>query len=224
MTGTASVAPIGIFGGTFDPIHYGHLRTAFELLHALGLREVRFVPAGHPPHRGQAPLADGLQRLELVRQAIADEPRFALDEREVRRAGPSYTVLTLAEMRSEEPDASLCLIVGMDAFLGLPEWHRWQELLDLAHVVVASRPGYTLPVNGVLADLLVQRRTDGIAALRSARSGRILVHPVTQLKIASTELRELLARGDDPRYLVPEAVRHSIRRTACYSQFPQPTR
>ena len=119
--------PIGLFGGTFDPIHYGHLRTAFELWQALGLAEVRFMPTGSPPHRDQTH-ATAEHRLAMVRAAVAGQPAFVVDDREVRRSGVSYSVDTLTELRAEYPDRSLCLLLGMDAFLGLPNWHRWREL------------------------------------------------------------------------------------------------
>ena len=128
--------PIGLFGGTFDPLHYGHLRTAFELWQALKLSEVRFMPTGSPPHREQ-PHAPAQLRLEMVKAAVADQPAFVVDDREVRRTGVSYSVDTLTEVRAEYPQRSLCLLLGMDAFLGLPNWHRWRELLDLAHIIVA---------------------------------------------------------------------------------------
>lgn len=198
--------PLGIFGGTFDPIHLGHLRTAFELMQSLDLAELRFVPAGRPPHR-DAPFADAALRLELVRAAIADQPGFVVDDREIRRAGPSYTVLTLAELRAEHPRRPIVLAVGMDAFLGLTQWHRWQELFELAHLVVAYRPGWRAPGDGPLGELLRERGTDRVADLHEALAGRIVVRPVTQLEISSTELRSLIAAGQDPRYLVPEAVR-----------------
>ena len=127
---------IGILGGTFDPIHYGHLRTAFELWQELRLAEVRLLPAGTPPHRDQLYAAADV-RLRMVRAAVAGQPYFVVDDREVRRTGPSYSVDTLTELRREYPERSLCLLLGMDAFLGLPQWHRWRELLTLAHVVVA---------------------------------------------------------------------------------------
>ena len=222
MTGSPSPAPIGVFGGTFDPIHYGHLRTAYEMLLALELREVRFVPAGDPPHR-EPPRVSARRRLELVRAAIADQPGFVVDDREVRRDGPSYTVLTLRELRAELPSTPICLIVGMDAFRGLPTWHRWQELLDLAHVVAAPRPGWVAPTDGPLAELLATRGADSVAALRARSAGCLYVQPVTQLEISSTELRELLTAGRDPRYLVPDEVRDAIVRTDCYSG-SQPTR
>ena len=209
------MSPIGIFGGTFDPIHFGHLRTAFELLHVLRLAEVRLVPAGRPPHR-DAPLCDAGRRLEMVRAAAAEQPGFVVDDRELRRDGPSYTVTTLRELRAEHPSRSLCLIVGMDAFLGLPQWHEWREILRLAHLVVAHRPGWSVPGNGPLSELLVERGTTAVADLHAAPAGRIHVHGVTQLEISSTDLRELIVAGHDPRYLLPDAVRAIIRATECY--------
>jgi nicotinate-nucleotide adenylyltransferase len=223
MTALPATQPLGIFGGTFDPIHFGHLRTAFEILHALQLQSVRFVPAGDPPHR-DPPRVDAATRLALVRAAVADQPGFVVDEREVRRGGPSYSVLTLGELRRELPATPLCLIVGMDAFLGLPTWHRWTELLDLAHVVVAPRPGWTAPDTGVLGRLLAERRALKPAELQGSVAGRILLQPVTQLEISSSELRALLASGQDARYLCPDAVCEQIRRRACYLDVPQPKR
>jgi nicotinate-nucleotide adenylyltransferase len=209
--------PIGIFGGTFDPIHYGHLRTAFELLQILDFEEVRFVPCGDPPHRGVTFAAAEL-RLDMVRAATRDEPRFVVDDRELRRDGPSYTIDTLASLREEFPDRSLCLITGMDAFLGLPTWHRWDEILDFAHMVVAHRPGWRAPGEGELGELLARRRTRSARDLHEMPQGSVHVHAVTQLEIASTEIRDLVADGYDPRYLLPDAVREAIRKSSCYTR------
>jgi nicotinate-nucleotide adenylyltransferase len=209
------MSPIGIFGGTFDPIHFGHLRTAFELLLALRLAEVRLVPAGNPPHRG-APLCDAQYRLAMVRAAIADQPGLVVDDREIRRGGPSYTVLTLRELRAEAPTRPICLLVGMDAFLGLPQWHEWRSVLDLAHVVVAHRPGWTAPGSGTLGELLAVRATQRVEDLHETVAGRIHVRPVTQLEISSTDLRDLIVAGRDPRYLLPDSVRALIHDTGCY--------
>jgi nicotinate-nucleotide adenylyltransferase len=211
------MSPIGIFGGTFDPIHYGHLRTAFELLQALRLSEVRFMPAGSPPHR-EAPFAPADLRLRMVQAAAEGQHGFIVDDREIRREGPSYSVYTLAALRSEFPDRSLCLIVGMDAFLGLPKWYQWREILELAHVVVAHRPGWRAPSMGPLGELLVDRGTGRIGDLHEARAGSIYIHAVTQLEISSTELRKLIATGRDPRYLMPDAVRAIIEESGCYSR------
>lgn len=209
--------PLGLFGGTFDPIHHGHLRTALELLHALKLGEVRFLPTGNPPHRDHTS-ADAAQRLEMVRAAVADQPGFTVDDREVRRTGPSYSVDTLTELRKEFPDRPICLLLGMDAFLGLPHWHRWKEIFDLAHVVVAHRPGWKAPTQGPLGEVMVDRGTGGIRDLHASPAGRIFVHAVTQLEISSTELRQLVAAGGDPRYLVPDPVRDVLRRLRCYAR------
>lgn len=206
---------IGIFGGSFDPIHYGHLRPALELLHALSLDHIRFIPAGQPPHRG-APRASAELRLAMVKAAVADEPRFQVDERELLRATPSYTVDTLAELRREFPGAVLVLIVGMDAFLGFPSWHRWREIFDLSHVAVAHRPGWVLQSEGALAEVLQGRLSMNAGEALSAPAGRVLMLPVTQLEISSTRVRELAAGGGDIRYLLPEAVRTLIQKSNCY--------
>ncbi len=209
--------PIGIFGGTFDPIHYGHLRTAFELHRQLKLSEVRFLPNGDPPHRDGA-ITPADHRLGMVKAAIAGQPGFVVDDRELHRDGPSYSVDTLLDLRAEYPARSLCLIVGMDAFLGLPKWYQWQQVLQLAHVIVAHRPGWQAPDAGPLGDLLKNRGTDAVDDLHSARAGRIYVHAVTQLEISSTALRRLICRGGDPRFLIPDAVRAYMREQKCYPQ------
>ena len=217
----AADGPIGIFGGTFDPIHYGHLRTGFELLQALKLAELRFMPAGNPPHREHT-IASNEQRLEMVRAATQGQAGFIVDDREMRKAGPSYTVETLAELRREYPTRPLCLIIGMDAFLGLPKWHQWRELLELAHLVVAHRPGWRAPGLGPLGALLVDRGTGRVLDLHEARAGRIYIHAVTQLEISSTELRALIQEGRDPRYLMPDGVRKIIMDTGCYARKDEP--
>jgi len=213
--------PIGLFGGTFDPIHCGHLRTAFELWQELKLAEIRFLPTGSPPHREKL-YASAERRLEMVRAAVADQPAFIVDDREVRRSGVSYSVDTLAELRQEYPQRSLCLLLGMDAFLGLPGWHRWRELLTLAHIVVAHRPGWRAPTTGPLGELMVDHGTGSILALQQERAGRVYVRAVTQLEISSTELRTLITGGGDPRYLVPDAVRKIILETRCYAARQDP--
>lgn len=207
--------PIGVFGGTFDPIHYGHLRSAFEMLQALRFDEVRFMPCGDPPHRGVT-YANAEQRLELVQLAIEGQSGFVADDRELRREGPSYTIDTLVSLREEFPDRSLGLIVGMDAFLGLTDWHRWDEILDVAHIVVAHRPGWRAPDIGALGELITEFGTHRVDDLHGVAHGRIHIHAVTQLEIASTEIRDLIAAGRDPRFLMPDQVRNAIAEKKIY--------
>jgi nicotinate-nucleotide adenylyltransferase len=213
--------PIGLFGGTFDPIHNGHLRTAFELWQALRLAQVRFLPTGNPPHR-EAPLAATDLRLEMVHAAVEGNSAFVVDDRETRREGMSYTVDTLLDLRRDFADRSLCLLLGMDAFLAMPHWHRWHEVLDLAHVIVAHRPGWKAPITGPLGEVMVDRGTGSVRDLHAAPAGRVYVHAVTQLEISSTEIRQLILSGSDLRYLVPEAVRAIILRTGCYAAHKAP--
>jgi len=210
-----STGPMGVFGGTFDPIHYGHLRSAFEMLQALRFDEVRFIPCGDPPHRG-ATFADAELRFRMVDAAISGQDGFVSDDRELRREGLSYSIDTLIDLREEFPERSLGLIVGMDAFLGLPQWHRWDEILKFAHIVVAHRPGWKAPDIGPLGDLITEHGTHRVDDLHEATHGRIHIHAVTQLEIASTEIRDLVAAGRDPRFLMPDAVRDVIEETGIY--------
>ncbi len=209
--------PVGLFGGTFDPIHYGHLRTAYELWQSLRLAQVRFLPTGNPPHR-EASLAPTELRIRMVQAAIAGNDAFVVDDRETRREGLSYSVDTLLDLRRDFPERSLCLLLGMDAFLGMPHWHRWRDIFDLAHVVVAHRPGWKAPFTGPLGEVMVDRGTGSVRELHSAPAGRVYVHAVTQLEISSTELRQLILAGRDLRYLVPDAVRDLIATSGCYAQ------
>ena len=209
--------PIGIFGGTFDPIHYGHLRTALELKSLLDLARVHIVPVADPPHRTQ-PMSDGALRLRMIEAAIRDEPGFVADDRELKRSGVSYTIDTLASFRAELPGRSLCLLLGMDAFLGLPQWRRWRDLTTLAHIVVAHRPGWTAPTTGLVGELLRDLRAPSASVLAEKAAGYIHVQPVTQLEISSTDLRDSLRAGRDPKFLVPDRVREIIIETECYAE------
>jgi nicotinate-nucleotide adenylyltransferase len=217
MAGFSQLDPMAIFGGTFDPIHYGHLRTAFELMESLRLPEVRFLPAGTPPHR-ERPVAEARVRLDMVRAAIGGQPGFVVDDRELHREGPSYSVDTLLDLRAEYAHRSICLVVGMDAFLDLPKWYHWREILQLAHVVVAHRPGWRVPDMGPLSELLVDRGTGRVGDLHESRAGRIYIHAVTQLEISSTAIREFVFNGGDPRFLMPDAVRKIILESGCYAR------
>lgn len=207
---------IGIFGGSFDPIHFGHLRPALEILEALSLDSMHFFPSGQPPHRG-APAASAPVRLAMLQAAVAGEPRFQVDERELRRATPTYTFETLEELRRERGHDRLVLVLGLDAFLGFTTWHRWQEILGLAHLVVAHRPGSALDAHGEIAMLVQEREVDDAQALMEREAGHIMLMPVTPLEISSSRVREMAARGADLRYLVPDPVRALIQDSHCYA-------
>ena len=208
---------MGVFGGTFDPVHYGHLRTAFEMLQALRFGEVRFMPCGNPPHR-EAPVATAELRLQMVRDATVGQAGFVVDDRELQRDGPSYSVDTLSELRVEFAKRPLALMIGMDAFLSLPKWHHWREILNLAHIVVAHRPGWRAPDMGPLGELLADRGTHRVDDLHETPSGQIFIHDVTQLEISSTEIRELVGAGRNPRFLMPDSVYEVIVNSGCYAE------
>lgn len=213
----ARPAPVGLLGGSFDPVHVGHLRTAWELLTGLELAEVRFIPSRVPPHRAPA-IASGVLRLRMLEAAIAGQPGFVVDDRELRREGPSYTVDTLADLRASQPQRPLVLILGMDAFLGLPTWHRWQEIAGLAHIVVVQRPGWKQQFDGEIGRFYAEHQLHEPAALAAAPAGGILLRQVTQLEIASSAIRELIASGGDPRYLVPDGVRELMQANHIYQR------
>ena len=212
-------APLGIFGGTFDPVHYGHLRLAEEAALQLGLAGVRWIPAGQPPHRG-APQVTGAQRLAMVSRSTAGNPLFSVDPAEVLASEPSYTVHTLERLRAELGTAQpLVLLVGADAFAGLPTWHRWRELLALAHLAVSHRPGFPIAAESLvpeLAEEFSRRRSDDPAVLATAPAGRIVSFAMTQLAISATQIRKLLANGLSPRYLLPDAVLDYIQTHQLY--------
>lgn len=210
----ASARPplIGLLGGTFDPVHFGHLRLGEEMREALELDELRLLPAAQPPHR-PLPVADARTRLQLLQLAVDGVPGFCVDARELQRPGPSYTVDSLRLLRADYPAASLVWILGADAFNGFTRWHDWPGILEHAHLAVASRPGSR--IEGEAARLLAER---GVAAdaLRERRAGGIVPVEITALDISATRLRALIARGASTRFLLPEAVREQIHQQGLY--------
>jgi len=211
--------PIGMFGGTFDPIHFGHLRLAEDMADALGLERVLFIPAGQPPHRG-APRTAASHRLEMVRRAIAGNPRFVADAREVQRPQPSYTVDTLTALRAERGnEQALWLLLGADAFLGLPGWHDWRRLFGLANIAVAERPGARLMQSGAIMEPLKSEISQRQAAEGPATgpAGSVLLRATPQLDISATAIRDILARHGSARYLLPDAVLDYIHEHHLYT-------
>lgn len=211
-------APIGIFGGTFDPVHYGHLRPALELREQLAMQRMLMLPCAVPPHRPQ-PQASSEQRLAMLRLAVDGEPALEIDERELKRSGPSYMVDTLGSLRDEFGDTPLCLCLGVDAFLGLPAWHRWQSLLELAHIVVAHRPGWRLDrqtLSAELIDMLATHQQQDAMVTAASSAGAIVLQPVTQLAISATDIRTHIGAGRSVRYLLPDEVWQYIQQQKLY--------
>ena len=212
--------PIGILGGTFDPIHYGHLRLAEEMLELANLRQIRFIPTGMPPHR-EAPQVSAQHRSAMVRMAIADQPAFVLDDREVRQTAPCYTVNTLRELRVELGAAQpLCLLMGGDAFLQLYTWYEWEQLFDLAHIVVGYRPGFTLEERIHSATVRLrqhyQQRLCAAEILSQRPSGGIAELAIPKLEISATDIRRRVAEQRTVRYLLPNAVANYIHQHHLY--------
>jgi nicotinate-nucleotide adenylyltransferase len=208
--------PIGILGGTFDPIHIGHLRIAEEVADALALQAVRIIPSGTPPHR-PPPTFSAEQRLRFCELATRGNPRLHIDAREVHKTTASYTVETLEQLRAERPFTPIILILGADAFLGLPSWHRWTEVLALAHIALVARPGVELvaklptPLQSVYAERIVSRNIE--QAVRAKTSGAIVPVEVTALDISATRIRARLKQNQSVRYLVPDALLSVLQRS-----------
>lgn len=220
---------LGVFGGTFDPIHCGHLELARELRQSLALSAIRFIPAGDPPHR-PPPAVSAAHRLAMVELAVAGHFGLEVDGREVARNGRSYTVTTLEELRDEDRGRNLALIVGADAFLGLPTWHRWREIFDLAHVVVVARPGVALArhLSPELASERSRRRCDDTSVIFSQPAGAIVEPAITAHAISASAIRATLARRDANgidalRGLLPAAVLAYIERNRLYLPPPDAT-
>ncbi|MBI4996513.1 MAG: nicotinate-nucleotide adenylyltransferase [Rhodocyclales bacterium] len=212
--------PLGILGGTFDPIHTAHLRLAEEATRQLRLGGMLWIPAGQPRHR-TAPLAAPEHRLAMVRAALAGHPEYRIDDTEVRADAPSYTVPTLERLRRElGGERPLVLLMGADAFLGLAAWHRWRELFQLAHIGVASRPGFDLAADAMpteLAEEFRRRHRSQFTALATAPAGAVCSFPLSAGTVSSTEVRTKLQQGAAVDQLLPAPVLDYIRRHRLYS-------
>jgi nicotinate-nucleotide adenylyltransferase len=193
---------IGVFGGTFDPVHYGHLRSALEVKEFFGLDEVRLVLSALPPHR-PAPQAPIGMRLEMLQLAVKKQPGFIVDTREIGRPGVSFMVDTLVSLSHENPQYPLLLIIGSDAFNQLTSWHQWQRLFDFAHIVVLTRPGFTTPQ---LDDFFATRLSTNKQELSGQLAGKLYFQPVTPLDISATKIRKMIADQRSPAFLLPDSV------------------
>ena len=205
---------LGILGGTFDPVHIGHLRLALEMRETLALDEVRLIPARVPNLRDK-PGASPAARVAMLELALAGTT-LMLDTRELSRAERSYTIDTLESLREEVGERPLCFILGQDAFNRLPDWHRWSELLDYAHLVIATRPGYALPADPRLQELLARAIT--AAELSQRPAGGIVLQPIPLLPVAATDLRARLKAGRSIEFLTPPSVVDYIEQHHLYSR------
>jgi nicotinate-nucleotide adenylyltransferase len=197
---------IGILGGTFDPVHFGHLRPALDCLQALGLDEIRLVPLNVAVHRAP-PVASSAQRLAMLEAAIAGQPGFVAAARDIERPGGSYTYDTLISLRAElGRERPLCLLIGADAFAGFLDWHRPADILDLAHLVVMRRPGASDALDSALQAFCRGHIRDRDEDLAETPAGRILFQEVTQIAVSATRVRELIRQGHSPRWLLPDTV------------------
>lgn len=213
----SSAAPVAVLGGTFNPIHFGHLRSALELVDSLDLAQLRFMPAQHPPHR-DTPNVSAQDRASMIDLAIQGEPRFVCDRRELERDGPSYTYDSLAFLREELGSRqSLAMVVGCDAAQHLDSWHRWRELVTLAHIIVLARPGWALEQQGAVAEYLAAHAGER-ADLHQQAAGRVLFQTLRPLDVSSTSIRGLLQSRQSPRYLIPDSVLDYIQSQALYAQ------
>lgn len=203
---------IGVYGGTFDPIHYGHLRTALEVCQSLNLQEMRMIPCRVPAHR-DTPGVSAEQRFAMLQLALQEQSQLVADQRELEREGPSFMVDTLQSLRDEHPDTALVLCLGYDAFAEIERWHRWQDLFALAHVLVLTRPGYQAQPMSVF---LQQRFKQSTHVFADQRAGSLSFFKVTALDISATAIRQYLAQGLNPRFLMPDAVIDYIHQHQLY--------
>ncbi len=213
---TRSAQAIGIFGGTFDPVHYGHLRAALEAMERLQLQDFRLLPAGTPPHRAST-FASADHRLAMLKLALSRYPELRVDDREVRREGSSYMVDTLDEIRREEGEAPILMMIGQDAANVLDQWYDWHKLFDLAHLVIMRRPESKHIYSGALFEQVQPRLVNHPEQLRKSPAGLILPLEVTQLAISSTEIRRQIHAGLSPRFLLPDSVIEYILEHGLYS-------
>jgi len=205
---------IGIFGGTFDPIHFGHCRAALEIKQQLKLEELRLIPCKNPPHR--TTIASAEDRLAMLKLAVKNTP-LMIDDCEMLRSGPSYTVDTLLSLRKAHPRTSLCLIIAMDAFLGLPTWYEWEKLIELANIAVIDRQGWNMPGSGILAEFFNNHALASKENIIDFTCGKIVLQSITSLDISASNIRLLIQKGHSPQFLLPDSVLEYIQKHTLYS-------
>ena len=210
------VEPYVFMGGTFDPVHNGHLRTALELQQWLKVKQVTLIPSGEPVHRSE-PSCSAKDRLAMVELAVADAASLQVDSREVDAHTPSYSALTLASLRqSLGPDKPICMVMGMDAYLSLPSWKDWHTFLSLCHIIAVARPGYAYTADDVMDDFTRHHQIELTDMLWQQPCGAVMIHELTPLGISATQIRNLVAQGKTPRYLTPDQVWEYIKQHQLY--------
>jgi nicotinate-nucleotide adenylyltransferase len=208
--------PFVFMGGTFDPVHHGHLRTALEIQQWLQLSQVTLIPSGEPVHR-QHPGCSAEHRLTMVRLAVADAASLCVDAREVNSSEPSFSALTLASLREElGPERPICMVMGMDAYLTLPQWKDWHTFLSLCHIIAVARPGYQYQPVAQMDEFTRQYAIKSSHQLTEKPCGGVLIHELTPLGISATQIRELISQGHSPRYLMPDQVWEYIKQHQLY--------
>ena len=208
---------IGVYGGTFDPVHLGHVNAAKEIQQTLGMKEVRMVLSARPPHRRQ-PALSAEQRFELLTLAVKNEAKLIADDCEIHRSGPSYMVDTLFEFKQNQPRSSWALILGLEAFNGITRWHRWSDLLSLAHIVVTDRAGFDNQWDASVVDLVNKHLAVDKAELKKHTHGKIYRQNVTPIDISATHIREIVQQGQSAKYLLSSAVWAEISNKNLYTK------
>ncbi len=210
---------IGIYGGTFDPVHFGHLRPAVDVYTELGLSEIRFIPAGIPAHREQ-PVASKAQRCQMLLLATENIAGMSVDDREINRDGPSYMIDTIRSLQSDFPDEKFCLIVGMDAFIGFESWREWQAIVGLINIVITYRPNFDIDsiTESELKKYIRGAETKNKDEFLTGSFGHCYFCPVTQLDISATRIRELARQGSKLNFLLPDAVVDYLQQERIYQQ------
>lgn len=215
--------PIGIFGGTFNPVHHGHLRSALDIGQHINLQEVLLMPTFMSPHKLINPQHDQIShdknsqhRLAMLNAATSYCPGLNVSDYELKRAQVSYTINTVEHFRQQFPDSPLCFLMGMDSFAHFTSWHRWQDIIKQCHIVVSHRPGYTIDAQSEISALLAKYQTTSVSRLHASLGGTIYVHHENPLAISSSIIRRLIQTHQPITYLTPTCVEDYINQHQLY--------